>query len=74
MSDVASVERVRGLALPRFLTADSPVPWLLPITAMLTVFGAFDPARLPLAFAILDTICNDAPLELRYDLFHRSAV
>ncbi|MEQ1940021.1 hypothetical protein ABMA46_17390 [Mesorhizobium sp. CN5-321] len=36
--------------------------------------GALDPARLPLAFAILDTVCNDAPLELRYDLFHRSAI
>jgi len=47
MSDVASVERARGLALPRFLTADSPVPWLLPITAMLTVFGLY-----PLGYSI----------------------
>ena len=35
--------------------------------------GAIDRNRLPLAFAIVDTVCNDAPLELRYDLFHRSA-
>jgi multiple sugar transport system permease protein len=47
MSDAVSVERARGLALPRFLTADSPVPWLLPITAMLTVFGLY-----PLGYSI----------------------
>jgi len=35
--------------------------------------GTLDRDRLPLTFAIVDTVCNDAPLELRYDLFHRSA-
>jgi multiple sugar transport system permease protein len=41
MSDVAFAARSRGFALPRFLTADSPVPWLLPITTMLVVFGLY---------------------------------
>jgi glycerol-3-phosphate dehydrogenase (NAD(P)+) len=34
--------------------------------------GTLDRARLPLTFAVVDAICDDAPLELRYDLFHRS--
>jgi glycerol-3-phosphate dehydrogenase (NAD(P)+) len=34
--------------------------------------GKLDRSRLPLTFAIVDAICDDAPLELRYDLFHRS--
>jgi multiple sugar transport system permease protein len=41
MSDIAFTARSRGFALPRFLTADSPVPWLLPITTMLVVFGLY---------------------------------
>jgi glycerol-3-phosphate dehydrogenase (NAD(P)+) len=35
--------------------------------------GRLDRVRLPLTFAIVDAICDDAPLELNYDLFHRSA-
>jgi multiple sugar transport system permease protein len=41
MSDIAFTARSRSFALPRFLTADSPVPWLLPITTMLVVFGLY---------------------------------
>lgn len=33
--------------------------------------GRLDGARLPLTIAIVRAICEDAPLELRYDLFHR---
>ena len=36
-----------GWALPRFMTAEHPLPWLLPITAMLTVFGLY-----PLGYSI----------------------
>lgn len=35
--------------------------------------GALDRDRLPLTLAIIRSICHDAPLELRYDLFHRSS-
>lgn len=41
------------------------------LTAMASS-GAIEADRLPLTFAILRTVCHDAPLELRYDLFHRS--
>ena len=37
----------RGFALPRFMTSEHPLPWLLPITAMLVVFGVY-----PLVYAI----------------------
>lgn len=33
--------------------------------------GDLDPGRLPLTLAILDAVCRDAPLEMRFDLFHR---
>jgi multiple sugar transport system permease protein len=36
-----------GWALPRFMTAEHPLPWLLPVTAMLTVFGLY-----PLGYSI----------------------
>src|SRR4029079_12398526 len=36
-----------GWALPRCRTAEHPLPWLLPITAMLTVFGLY-----PLGYSI----------------------
>jgi multiple sugar transport system permease protein len=39
--------RRRGLALPRFLTSEHPLPWLFPITAMLLVFGIY-----PLVYSI----------------------
>ena len=37
----------RRMALPRFLTSEHPLPWLLPITAMMVVFGLY-----PLLYAI----------------------
>ena len=47
MSDLAFAGRPRGFALPRFLTGESPFPWLFPITAMLLVFGIY-----PLGYSI----------------------
>ncbi|MGN6464854.1 MAG: hypothetical protein ACTHLP_05135, partial [Rhizobiaceae bacterium] len=47
MSDLAFARRPRGFALPRFLTGESPFPWLFPITAMLLVFGIY-----PLGYSI----------------------
>lgn len=37
----------RGFVMPRFLTSEHPFPWLLPITAMLLVFGIY-----PLLYSI----------------------
>ena len=37
----------RAFALPRFLTAEHPFPWLFPATAMMVVFGIY-----PLVYAI----------------------
>ena len=37
----------RRLGLPRFLTSEHPLPWLLPSTAMMVVFGVY-----PLLYAI----------------------
>ncbi|MGN6470712.1 MAG: carbohydrate ABC transporter permease [Rhizobiaceae bacterium] len=47
MSDLAFAGRPRSFALPRFLTAESPLPWLFPITAMLVIFGIY-----PLGYSI----------------------
>jgi multiple sugar transport system permease protein len=47
MSDLAFAGRPRSFALPRFLTAESPLPWLFPITAMLLIFGIY-----PLGYSI----------------------
>lgn len=46
MSATALPARSR-LVLPRVLTTESPVPWLLPITVMLTVFGLY-----PLGYSV----------------------
>ena len=48
----ATTERGRStsggsLRLPRFLTSDHPLPWLLPVTAVLVVFGLY-----PLGYAV----------------------
>lgn len=37
----------RGIPWPRWLTAEHPLPWLLPLTAMLVAFGVF-----PLLYSI----------------------
>lgn len=47
MSDLAFAGRPRSFALPRFLTAELPLPWLFPITAMLVIFGIY-----PLGYSI----------------------
>lgn len=40
-------ETRKPFALPRFLTAEHPFPWLLPATAMMVIFGIY-----PLVYAI----------------------
>lgn len=48
MSAPAVAEAPRaGFALPRFMTAEHPLPWLLPITAVLLVFGLY-----PLGYSV----------------------
>jgi multiple sugar transport system permease protein len=45
------------MALPRFLTSEHPFPWLLPITAMLVVFGVY-----PLLYAAWLSLYRRNPL------------
>jgi multiple sugar transport system permease protein len=52
----------RRFALPRFLTAEHPFPWLAPITAMLLVFGIF-----PLAYSIWLSLHKRNPATRRID-------
>lgn len=49
--------RPRGFALPRILTSEHPFPWLLPITAMLLVFGIY-----PLLYALWLSLHRRNPL------------
>lgn len=48
---------VRRFALPRFLTSEHPLPWLLPMTAMLIAFGIY-----PLLYAIWLSLHRRNPL------------
>lgn len=47
MTATAIAGRRQGFALPRFMTSEHPLPWLLPMTAMLLVFGLY-----PFVFSI----------------------
>ncbi|WP_352128662.1 sugar ABC transporter permease [Mesorhizobium sp. dw_380] len=47
MSTATFTRKRSGWALPRFMTAEHPFPWLAPITVMLLVFGIY-----PLAYSV----------------------
>ncbi|MER8753611.1 sugar ABC transporter permease [Mesorhizobium sp. M1050] len=47
MSTATLTRERSGWALPRFMTAEHPFPWLAPITVMLLVFGIY-----PLAYSV----------------------
>ncbi|MER9136985.1 sugar ABC transporter permease [Mesorhizobium sp. M0047] len=47
MSTATLTPERSGWALPRFMTAEHPFPWLAPITVMLLVFGIY-----PLAYSV----------------------
>jgi multiple sugar transport system permease protein len=53
----------RRFALPRFLTSEHPLPWLLPMTAMLIAFGIY-----PLLYAIWLSLHRRNPL-MRSEIF-----
>ncbi|MGE5156600.1 MAG: carbohydrate ABC transporter permease [Gemmatimonas sp.] len=53
----------RRFALPRFLTSEHPFPWLLPMTAMLVIFGIY-----PLLYAIWLSLHRRNPL-MRTEVF-----
>ena len=61
---VATARPAPRFALPRFLTSEHPLPWLLPITAMLIAFGIY-----PLVYAIWLTLYKRNPL-MRTEIFH----
>ena len=54
---------VRRFALPRCLTSEHPLPWLLPMTAMLIAFGIY-----PLLYAIWLSLHRRNPL-MRSEIF-----
>lgn len=54
----------RRFALPRFLTSEHPLPWLLPMTAMLVIFGVY-----PLLYAIWLSLHKRNPL-MRTETFN----
>jgi multiple sugar transport system permease protein len=58
--------RSRRLALPQFLTSEHPLPWLLPITAMLVLFGVY-----PLLYAIWLSLYRRNPVT-RLNVFNPS--
>jgi multiple sugar transport system permease protein len=62
MAEAVLAQRPRTFALPRFMTAEHPFPWLAPITVMLLVFGIY-----PLAYSVWLSLHKRNPVTRRLD-------
>jgi multiple sugar transport system permease protein len=62
VSEAVLAQRPRTFALPRFMTAEHPFPWLAPITVMLLVFGIY-----PLAYSVWLSLHKRNPVTRRLD-------